>query len=96
MEKSTERKGDANSQLEGTRGEFRRSAAEGGGYGCDLWGVAARLWWDWARLHSQLHQLVGKSVERGPIEGSIDWVGKDQSRKLGWWWMEGMFGFCMK
>lgn len=35
-------RGDANSQLEGTRGELRRSAAEGWGYGCDLQGCSCQ------------------------------------------------------
>lgn len=82
--------------LKGPEGSSGDQQLRDGAMGVTFRGVAARLGWDWARLHSQLHQLVGKGVERGSIEGSIDWVGKDQSRKLGWWWMQGTFGFCMK
>lgn len=70
--------------LKGQRG-VRGPALRGGAAGVASRDVAARLGWDWARLCSQLHGRVGKNVERGSTGGSIDWVGKDKSRKLGWW-----------
>ena len=48
--------------LKGPEGRSGHQQLRGGAVGVTFRGVAARLGWDWARLRSHLHWLVGKGV----------------------------------